>query len=128
MNKIWKNGIMGVVTGDALGCPVQFETRYEVGRHPIEGMRGHGTFDLPAGTWTDDSSLTIALLESIKRNGEIDYTDIMDNFVKWLDDGEFTPLGQSFDIGRGTLRAINRYKRNHKPHLCCDYHETNNGN
>ena len=79
---IWKNGILGVVVGDALGCPVQFESREEVARHPVTGMRGYGTFNLPAGSWTDDSSLTLALLESIKRNGGIDYTDIMDNFVK----------------------------------------------
>ena len=37
---IWKNGIMGVVVGDALGCPVQFESRAEVARHPVTGMRG----------------------------------------------------------------------------------------
>ena len=27
---MWKSGIMGVVIGDALGCPVQFESRAEV--------------------------------------------------------------------------------------------------
>ena len=64
---IWLNGIMGVVVGDALGCPVQFESREEVARHPVTGMRGYGTFNLPEGSWTDDSSLTIALLESIRR-------------------------------------------------------------
>lgn len=69
MRNIWKDGIFGVVVGDALGCPVQFETREEVAEHPIRGMRGHGTFNLPAGSWTDDSSLTLALLESIVRTG-----------------------------------------------------------
>ena len=125
---IWKNGIMGVVVGDALGCPVQFESRAEVARHPVTGMRGFGTFNLPAGSWTDDSSLTLALLESIKRNGGIDYTDIMDNFVKWLDDGEFTPYGYAYDIGRGTMNAIRRYKHEHKPHRAGSYDEHNNGN
>ena len=125
---IWKSGIMGVVVGDALGCPVQFESREEVARHPVTGMRGYGTFNLPAGSWTDDSSLTLALLESIRRIGGIDYTDIMDNFVKWLDDGEFTPYGYSYDIGRGTMNAIRRYKRDHKPHKAGSYDERNNGN
>ena len=50
---IWLNGIMGVVVGDALGCPVQFESREEVARHPVTGMRGYGTFNLPEGSWTD---------------------------------------------------------------------------
>ena len=125
---IWKNGILGVVVGDALGCPVQFESREEVARHPVTGLRGYGTFNLPAGSWTDDSSLTLALLESIKRNGGIDYTDIMDNFVKWLDDGAFTPYGYAYDIGRGTVNAIRKYKRDHKPHEAGSSAENNNGN
>jgi ADP-ribosylglycohydrolase len=91
-------------------------------------MRGYGTFNLPAGSWTDDSSLTLVLLESIKRNGWIDYTDIMDNFVKWLDDGEFTPYGYAYDIGRGTMNAIRKYKRDHKPHEAGSTTENNNGN
>ena len=125
---IWRAGIMGVVTGDALGCPVQFESRETVAKHPVTGMRGYGTFNLPAGSWTDDSSLTLALLDSIRRTGEIDCTDIMENFVRWLDDGEFTPYGYSYDIGRGTMNAIRKYKRDRKPHKAGSYDERNNGN
>ena len=125
---IWLNGIMGVVVGDALGCPVQFESRDEVARHPVTGMRGYGTFNLPEGSWTDDSSLTIALLESIRRVGEIDLDDIMGNFMKWLYDGEFTPYGESYDIGRGTMQAINRYRKNRKAKKCGGDEEWNNGN
>ena len=125
---IWLNGIMGVVVGDALGCPVQFESRDEVARHPFTGMRGYGTFNLPEGSWTDDSSLTIALLESIRRVGKIDLDDIMGNFMKWLYDGEFTPYGESYDIGRGTMQAINRYKKNRKAKKCGGDEEWNNGN
>lgn len=125
---IWLNGIMGVVVGDALGCPVQFESREEVSRHPVTGMRGYGTFNLPEGSWTDDSSLTIALLESIRRTGKIDLDDIMGNFMKWLYDGEFTPYGESYDIGRGTMQAIDRYRRNRKAKKCGGDEEWNNGN
>ena len=125
---IWRNGIMGVVVGDALGCPVQFESRKEVARQPITGMRGYGTFHLPEGSWTDDSSLTIALLESIRRVGKIDLDDIMGNFMKWLYDGEFTPYGKSFDIGRGTMQAIDRYRKNRNAAKCGGDDERNNGN
>ena len=125
---IWKSGIMGVVVGDALGCPVQFESRETVAKHPVTGMCGYGTFNLPPGSWNDDSSLTLALLESIRRMGGIDYTDIMDNFVKWLDGGEFTPYGYAYDIGHGTMSAINRYKRYHKPHKAGNIDERSNGN
>ncbi|MBQ8953406.1 MAG: ADP-ribosylglycohydrolase family protein [Clostridia bacterium] len=125
---IWKDAIMGVVTGDALGCPVQFEDRQSVAAHPVTGMRGGGTFNLPAGSWTDDSSLTLALLESIRRTGGVDCADIMANFVKWLDEGTFTPFGYAYDIGRGTMKAIRKYKREGKPLKAGCYDESSNGN
>lgn len=128
MKSIWKSGIMGVVTGDALGCPVQFKSREQVARQPITGMRGYGTFNLPAGSWTDDSSLTLALLDSIRRTGGIDCADIMDNFVKWLDDGAFTPYGYAYDIGRTTMSAINAYKRHHRPDKSGDTNDRSIGN
>ena len=128
MKNIWKDGVMGVVIGDALGCPVQFESREEVAAHPVTGMRGNGTFHLPVGSWTDDSSLTLALLESIRRLDAIDLQDIMDNFVKWLDNGEFTPYGYAYDIGRGTMQGIRKYKREKNPLQCGGGDEWNNGN
>ena len=128
MRNIWKDGIMGVVTGDALGCPVQFESRQEVAAHPVTGMRGYGTFNLPAGSWTDDSSLTLALAESIGRLGKIDPCDIGDNFVKWLDHGEFTPFGYAYDIGGATMSSVLRYKRSHDPKTCGGRTEWDNGN
>ena len=128
MKNMWKDGVLGVVTGDALGCPVQFETREEVKAHPVTGMRGMGTFNLPAGSWTDDSSLTLALTESLKRLDAIDLIDILGNFVKWLDQGEFTPYGYAYDIGEGTMKSILRYKKSKNPLTCGGKEEWNNGN
>ena len=125
---IWKSGIMGVVVGDAMGCPVQFESREQVARHPVTGMRGYGTFNLPEGSWTDDSSLTLALLCSIRQKGCVDDVHIMDNFVRWLDDGAFTPYGYAYDIGRGTMAAIRNYKRSHRPDRSGCYDERSCGN
>ena len=125
---LWLNGIMGVVVGDALGRPVQFETRSEVARHPITGMRGLGTFNLPEGSWTDDSSLTLALLESIGRLGKIDLDDVMENFMKWLYEGEFTPFGTAYDIGNGTRQAIGQYRNERNARKCGSDKEWNNGN
>ena len=128
MRNIWKDAIFGVVTGDALGCPVQFRSREEVAEYPVTGMRGYGSFNLPAGSWTDDSSLTLALLDSIGTDGRMDLKHIMDSFVKWLDDGEFTPYGYAYDIGNGTMRAVKTYKREGNPLLCGGTSEWDNGN
>ncbi len=128
MRNIWKDGVMGVITGDALGCPVQFMSRNEVAAQPVTGMRGYGAFMLPAGSWTDDSSLTLALLDSIRAVGGIDLNSIMGNFVQWLDHGAYTPFGYAYDIGRGTMSAIQTYKKTGDPLTCGSADEWNNGN
>lgn len=125
---IWRDGIMGVVIGDALGCPVQFRSREEIARSPVTTMIGHGTYDMPVGTWTDDSSLTLALLDSIRRNKTINLPDIMYRFAIWMTKGEYTPFGESFDIGRGTMESIIRYMKEQDVETCGGRGEHDNGN
>lgn len=109
MGNIWRDGIMGVLVGDALGLPVQFLSREEIKKNPVVDMRGYGTFNMPEGTWSDDGSLTIATLESILSKKSIDCEDIMENFADWLVDGKFTPFGYAFDQGNTCTRAITKY-------------------
>ncbi len=107
--KSWLDGMMGLVTGDALGVPVQFLEREEIRNRPegpVTGMESGGVYDMPAGTWSDDSSMALAALESIRRKGGIDPGDIMLNFVKWMFGGEFTPFGEAFDEGNTCVQAI----------------------
>ncbi|WP_442949773.1 ADP-ribosylglycohydrolase family protein [Nostoc sp.] len=37
--------------------PVEFTSRAERVKSPVISMLGYGTWDVPAGTWSDDSSL-----------------------------------------------------------------------
>lgn len=105
----FRNGIYGVATGDALGTPVQFCSREELRKYPITGMKDDGTYRLPAGTWSDDTSMSLALAESLGRVNDINYEDIMDNFVKWNNCGKFTPDGKAFDQGYTCLTAIEKW-------------------
>ena len=52
----------------------------------------------------------------------------MENFMNWLYDGDFTPYGQSYDIGRGTMQAIDRYSRIRNAKKCGGDEAWNNGN
>ena len=38
-----KDGIMGLIVGDALGVPVEFYPRDELEKNPITKMKGNGT-------------------------------------------------------------------------------------
>ena len=56
-NKIL-GGLFGLCIGDALGVPFESCSRDELKRNPVTAMVGYGVHNQPAGTWSDDSSLT----------------------------------------------------------------------
>ena len=126
MNNIWLNGIMGVVVGDALGVPVEFSSRGELKINPLTKMEGYGSYDVPEGTWSDDSSMMLATLDSLK-NG-YNPVDIMEKFAEWLVDGKYTPFGEAFDVGRTCLKAIMGYLKNPDITKCGGTGEHDNGN
>lgn len=128
MNNIWINGMMGVVVGDALGMPVQFMDRAELKKNPVKTMEGYGSYNMPPGTWSDDSSMALATLDSIRVNGEFNYSDIMERFYKWLFLGEYTPAGKAFDQGNTCVEAICKYVKEKDYRTCGKTGEMANGN
>ena len=124
MSKIY-DGIMGLVVGDAVGVPVEFRRR---GDFNVTGMIGHGTYNQPPGTWSDDSSMMLATVESLARLKGINTRDIMNNFARWLYDNEFTPYGEVFDIGYTSRTAIQNFKAGLDPKYCGGRKERDNGN
>lgn len=125
---IWIDGVMGVITGDALGMPVQFLSREDVQATPVTTMEGFGTYNMPIGTWSDDGSMTLATLDSIREKKGIDYDDIMDRFMSWTSNGEYTPAGRAFDQGNTCMEAIWNYLRNKDYKTCGKTGEWANGN
>lgn len=120
-------GILGVVTGDALGLPVQFLSRTEVRQNLVTEMSSGGAFDTPAGTWSDDSSLTLCLVASLLEKG-YDLPDIAEGFVRWLQEGYCTPFDQAFDIGNTTREAIKNLSQGVSPLEAGPAEEDDNGN
>ena len=127
--KILKGMLLGLATGDALGVPVEFDSRRSLKKNPVVNMRSGGSWGQDAGTWSDDTSLTIAAMESITRLKRIDYQDIMENFLKWYEHDAFTATGSRFDIGNTTRSAIVRFSRKLLPaEKCGAIEEYSNGN
>jgi ADP-ribosylglycohydrolase len=116
--------LFGLAVGDALGVPVEFRPR---GSFRASGMQGYGTHNQPPGTWSDDTSLTLCLADSLSRGFSPD--DIARNFVKWHDEGAFTTHGTAFDIGIATAKAISRLKAGIAPEKagCAGVNENGNG-
>ena len=128
MKNIWVNGMMGVVVGDALGVPVQFVSREELKKYPVRTMDGYGTYNMPPGTWSDDSSMALATLDSIRENGDVNYADICERFYRWLFFGEYTPAGKAFDQGNTCVKAIGNFLRDKDYRTCGVTGEWANGN
>ncbi|WP_294157643.1 ADP-ribosylglycohydrolase family protein [uncultured Selenomonas sp.] len=127
VNRI-KGLLLGHAVGDALGLPVEFSSREELKKHPVTEMRGHGTYDMPAGAWSDDTSMTLCLLDAITHDFRGDYRGLMERFVRWKYEGAFTPTGVAFDIGLGTRKAIARFEHGTDPLECGGNDEMDNGN
>ena len=102
------DAIMGVAIGDAVGVPFEFSSRQDMQENPATDMIGYGTYNQPHGTWSDDSSLTFCLAESLI-NG-YDIKDMSEKFIQWRDEAYWTAHNEVFDIGRTTSIAISRLK------------------
>ena len=60
-----KAAILGHAIADAMGVPVEFTSREARKADPVTDYRGYGAHDVPAGTWSDDTSMTLAALDSL---------------------------------------------------------------
>lgn len=122
-----KGAILGLAVGDALGVPAEFRSRSSMDEKPVKDMNGGGTHGQLAGTWSDDSSLTFCLMESLV-SGRIDMNDIATKFLSWLRDAYWTPRGSVFDRGIATTNAILRFDKGMSPGICGGMEEYDNGN
>lgn len=108
MKNIVLDALLGVSVADAIGVPVEFVSRQKLDENPVAEMRGYGTYNMPHGTWSDDSSLTFCLAESLVNGYNLG--DIAQKLVAWRDKAYWTANGEVFDIGKITNVSISLLK------------------
>ncbi|WP_296887637.1 ADP-ribosylglycohydrolase family protein [uncultured Methanobrevibacter sp.] len=123
-----KDGIIGLIIGDALGVPVEFTSREALKEDPVTDMEGYGTYNMPPGTWSDDSALAIATMASIVNKQAINYEDMMNEFVAWMKDGKYMQYHDTFDCGITTASGIYNYINGTEPVNCGETGDRDNGN
>ncbi len=121
-----KDALLGVAVGDALGVPVEFVSRGMRDDNPVTGMREKGSHNQLAGTWSDDTSLTLCLGEMLCEPYNINV--LASNFVNWKEHNVNTARGYVFDIGIATSAAIQQLSRGVEPILAGGADEYSNGN
>lgn len=126
INNPVKNGIWGVIVGDALGVPVEFKSREYLKEKPIVDMIGFGTYNQPEGTWSDDGSLTLCLANELSKG--LNIQEIGNSFVYWYFENHWTPHGEVFDIGFSTRKALLRLKEGVQAETAGNTDERSNGN
>jgi len=122
----YKAAIWGFVVGDALGVPYEFTDREIMKIIPATGMIGFETHHQPPGTWSDDTSMMLCVLENIISLGTA--KDLSKAFIRWYTEGYMTPYGELFDIGCTTENAIVKLIAGVKCHLSGDDYTYSAGN
>lgn len=109
INNRKKGCFFGAIVGDALGMPYEFKHSHEI--KYTGSMEAGGPFNLPKGCWTDDTSMTLCLLESLHTKG-FDAQDQLLKYLRWYEDGYMSPTKSCFDIGNQTEKALTEFSYN----------------
>jgi ADP-ribosyl-[dinitrogen reductase] hydrolase len=118
--------LFGVAIGDALGVPAEFKSRGTLQLDPIKDFIGYKSHNQPPGTFSDDSSLTFCLAETLCSG--YDLQNLANRFINWREHAYWTAGGTVFDIGMTTYQAISNLKYVTRPQLAGGYEEDSNGN
>ena len=107
-----KNAIYGFIIGDIVGVPYEFKMRKTF---TCTDMRASTFYDshstLPLGSWSDDTSLMLAVLDALSLNDackkEI-YDRFRKNAIDWMYNGKFMNHGDDipYDIGNSCAAGI----------------------
>lgn len=129
MNQKIIDAIFGLAIGDAVGVPYEFTQPHIMKEHPAVEMVGGGSHRQPRGTWSDDTTLALILMDGLAESYDTpDYNRIMEKSLAWLDHAEYTATDVVFDVGKTCLRSIAKYAKGCEPLACGQRGEYDCGN
>jgi len=109
----YRGCLLGLACGDAVGTTVEFRERGSF--PPVTDMVGGGPFCLPAGAWTDDTSMALCLASSLVELRRFDPRDQMHRYCNWYLNGYWSSTGKCFDIGNTVRKALARFQQSGEP-------------
>lgn len=123
-----RDGVIGLAIGDAMGVPTESNKREILLAKPVIKMLPKISAGIPKGAWSDNTSLAIATMDAISKNG-INYTSMADNYVRWFTANQFCSINESFGISNTTLKSLVRYTQRLEEAYECgsdDYYDNGN--
>eukprot|EP01114_Cavostelium_apophysatum_P015928 TRINITY_DN4441_c0_g1_i4.p1 TRINITY_DN4441_c0_g1~~TRINITY_DN4441_c0_g1_i4.p1 ORF type:complete len:181 (+),score=35.40 TRINITY_DN4441_c0_g1_i4:51-545(+) len=120
--------VLGVAVGDAFGSTLENTSDTTANKKLHTEMIGGGQFGLLPGQWTDDTSMTVCLAESLIEKG-FNPQDQLTRYVKWYRDGYRNSNGECFDIGITTRMCLEKFmsKKEDYPATTGDLARAGNG-
>lgn len=106
--------LVGLACGDAVGATLEFRQR---DKYPLlTDMVGGGKFKLTPGEWTDDTSMTLCLAESLIESNGFDAGDQMNRYLRWANGGYFSCKPFAFGIGKTVIQALAQFDKTSNPY------------
>lgn len=115
--------LIGNAVGDALGLPAVFSKRDDLKSNPILEMQGFGSYLVPAGTWSENTSMSLALMDSVRECKCINISDIMHKLSRWLYLAEYTASSEVVNVNATIEIAVEKFKKGIIPQDCGDNFE-----
>lgn len=104
---------IGLAIGDALGGPYEF---FNPGYTVLKEYKRGGYFSLEKGEYTDDTSMSLCLAQSLIDSNGFEPVDQMNKYLMWLNEGYMSSRDHCFDIGSTTERSLNRFAVSKNPY------------
>lgn len=107
--------LMGAAVADALGVPHEFTERRVFDIQPVTAMNGYGSHEQAPGTWSDDTSMTLATVDTFLQQPPVAEQEeeflkhLVVHFLQWQQEAKYTVDQHVFDIGNATAEALRQY-------------------
>ncbi len=120
-----RGALIGMAVGDALGAAVEFKSPGTFA--PVTDYRAGGPHGLNPGEWTDDTSMALALADSIAQVGW-DLNDQAQRYCDWWRGGKYSVNGRCFDIGITCRSSLSRFTSTGDARTAASSDEYSSGN
>ena len=114
--KFIKDGLFGLAIGEAFG--VQLDMEEPEFLSPVTTMQDNRAYECSIGTYSDDTCMLLASLDSFIRNKKLDYKDIADSLCDWVNENKYAACDYLFDISKTVRLALMDYWKNKNYELC----------
>jgi len=110
----YRGSLLGLAVGDALGMPIEGAPPGSF--QPIENMVASEYLGVPAGCWTDDTSMALCLAESLIERQGLDPVDQLERYLRWYREGHLSSAEHAFGIGLTVRESLRQFERTREPY------------